>query len=352
MPKRQGKIRMYMGPDTQAGPDDLRKAIIDFIDGARRTLDIAVQELDDLQIAQSIVAAKQRGVSVRIVCEADYFKTSRPRPNPFVAGGKHEVNRELQNALLRSAITVYSDFNPHIFHQKFIIRDGSAVLTGSTNFTTTGVTANLNHVVTVADRKVANVYKKEFAEIRRGHFGKRNEGHDEAPREVTVSGLPIKVLFAPDHAPEMEIMKQIAKATRRVDFAIFTFSKSSGVDDAMIQAKRAGVDVRGILDAKQANQTWAATRPVKNAGAELYVLKGGTTVGKVHHKLMVIDDQVVVVGSFNYTGPANALNDENIMIFGDLDTTRAADRNRQKAFAKYAGDEIDRMISVFGRRLR
>ena len=42
--------------------------------------------------------------------------------------------------------------------------------------------------------------------------------------------------------------------------------------------------------------------------------------GKPRHKLMVIDGQVVIAGSFNYTRNANKLNDENIMILGDLDT--------------------------------
>jgi phosphatidylserine/phosphatidylglycerophosphate/cardiolipin synthase-like enzyme len=31
---------------------------------------------------------------------------------------------------------------------------------------------------------------------------------------------------------------------------------------------------------------------------------------------MVIDDAVVVAGSFNYTGPANEYNDENIFVIG------------------------------------
>ena len=34
----------------------------------------------------------------------------------------------------------------------------------------------------------------------------------------------------------------------------------------------------------------------------------------VHHKLLVLDDQVAIGGSFNYTGPANQYNDENLFI--------------------------------------
>lgn len=348
MPKKTGNVELYMGPKEVGGPDDLCDTIVGFIDGAKKKLDIAVQELDCRRITNAIINARKRKVSVRLVLEASYLTLDKARPDPYVPGGKNEINRFLHDAILRSAINVRSDFNPKIFHQKFIVRDGSAVLTGSTNFTDTGVSRNLNHLVIVHDRKVANTYSKEFGEIQQGHFGKLNEGHDVAPRDVVVSKLPIRIAFSPDHNPEMEIMKQMLKAKNRVDFAIFTFAKSSGIDDTMIQLSQAGLTVRGALDGIMANQKWAATRPVKNAGAELYRVPKGGKLGKLHHKLMVIDEQVIIAGSFNYTGPANQLNDENIIIIGDLETKSGASKNAQKQIAKYALDEINRIISDFG----
>lgn len=351
MPMVVGNVELYMGPREVGGPDDLRKAIVEFIKGAKKKLDIAVQELDCEEIAREIVRAKQRKVSVRLVLEGDYLRAKKPLARPFQSGGSggHEVNRMLHDAILRSAIKTNTDFNPKIFHQKYIIRDSSAVLTGSTNFTETGVSRNLNHLVIIYDRKVANTYSREFREIQQGHFGKLNEGHDEKPRDVEVSGVPIRVLFAPDHAPEMEIMKQMAKAKKRIDFAIFTFSNSSGIDDQMILLKEAGISVRGALDGRQANQKWAATRPIKNAGANLWRVPSQGNLGKLHHKLMVIDKQVVVAGSFNYTGPANRLNDENIIILGDLESANPLSVKAQRQLGKYALDEIDRIISEFGR---
>ena len=64
---------------------------------------------------------------------------------------------------------------------------------------------------------------------------------------------------------------------------------------------------------------------------------------------MAIDKQVVIVGSFNYTGPANRLNDENIIILGDLDSTGPASIGAQKKLASYAFNEIDRIINAYGR---
>ena len=49
--------------------------IIDFIRGARSSLDIAVQELDSEPIAQAILDARWRGVSVNLFLEQDYLRS-------------------------------------------------------------------------------------------------------------------------------------------------------------------------------------------------------------------------------------------------------------------------------------
>jgi phosphatidylserine/phosphatidylglycerophosphate/cardiolipin synthase-like enzyme len=71
----------------------------------------------------------------------------------------------------------------------------------------------------------------------------------------------------------------------------------------------------------------------------------GTGVRKVHHKLMVIDRRLTIIGSFNYTGPANTLNDENIIVIGDLEETSPAAEAAQRHVADHAATEIDRIIT-------
>lgn len=352
MPKVIGNIEIFMGPHQLGGPDNLLDVIVNFIDGAEKRLFIAVQELDSPPIAEAIVRAKQRKVLVKLVLEADYLRERIALANPFQIGGENEVNRVLHDAILRANINVHSDYNQDIFHQKFMVRDSKSILTGSTNFTVTDTTANLNHIVIVHDETVAKNYDREYTEIQQGHFGKLNEGHDPRPAEVMVSDVRVKILFAPDHNPEMEIMKQIAKAKRRVDFAIFTFASSSGIDDQLILAKHAGISIRGALFKSQANQSWAATEALENAGLSLFFIpRSGLpkpAPRKLHHKLMVVDEQLIIAGSFNYTGPATQLNDENIIILGDLDSTDQDSIQKQKELAGYALSEIDRIITAFG----
>ncbi len=75
---------------------------------------------------------------------------------------------------------------------------------------------------------------------------------------------------------------------------------------------------------------------------------------KMHHKLMVIDKRVIIAGSFNYTGPANLLNDENIIMFGNLKPATVSSRasiDIQNDLANYALKEIERIIGEYGEEI-
>lgn len=368
-----GEIEAYVGPTELGAPDDLEQVIVEFISGAKHSLALAIQELDSMPIAQAILDAAWRGIDVRLVLEQDYLQ-EEDVPKPRVRAGETneqarwrtqwqqdpprglDMNRDIARALLRSGCHVSADYNPDIFHQKFVIRDyvdrasaTSALLTGSANFTHTDTHKNLNHVVVFNDYRVCREYRSEFAEIESGSFGRAR--HGRVPGTANLSGVPVKILFAPDHTPELEIMKQLNKATERASFAMFTFAGSSGIDDALIMLKRADVDVRGALDPGQAAQKWAASRWLHDAGVELFVPRRDPNFGKLHHKLMVIDDAIVVAGSFNYTAPANEFNDENIFVLGspypDLPKSEGGpvDVDECAAIAGFFRDEIDRIIS-------
>ena len=78
----------------------------------------------------------------------------------------------------------------------------------------------------------------EARKLRLGQFGRGM--HGDVPKTYDLGGVPTKILFAPDHTPELEIMKQMLKGQHEVVFAIFTFSGSSGIDDTMLALGRGG----------------------------------------------------------------------------------------------------------------
>ncbi|MRG59921.1 phospholipase [Agromyces sp. CFH 90414] len=359
MPIRVGGVELYVGPSSVGGPDDLDLAIREFIGAAEHSLAIAVQEIDSRPIAEAIIAARQRKVRVRVILEGDYLTEEKAIADPWLGAGAHDENRVIQGALLKARVDVVSDLNPKIFHQKFIVRDagkpGAAVLTGSTNFTRTdtgtnatsgaGSGQNLNHVVVLHGQRAAAQYLREFERMRSGTFGALRDRVEPRPAEFGLPKLRVKPLFAPRHGPEMEIMKQMLKSRHRIDFAMFTFAQSSGIDDTMIRLRPSLGSIRGVLDRDQGAATWAATAGLGDGDVDLFSNRRGSGVRKLHHKLMVIDERLTIVGSFNYTAPANTLNDENIVVLGDLEETDAAAEDAQRELAAYALAEIDRIIA-------
>ena len=374
-----GKIEAYAGPRELMAPDDLESIIVNFVGQAETCLDVAVQELDNKRIAQAILDAMYRGVDVRMFMEQDYLKADKP-PKPQKKTHETEedalrraqweerhpnrdakTNREILAALLRCGADVKADLNPNIFHQKFVVRDyrdgrsqgNPALLTGSTNFTWTGTHRNLNHVIVFNDYRICRTYADEFAELMGGTFGRLNPRSHDEPKTVNLNGVPVQILFAPDHAPELEIIKQMLKCTERVDFAIFTFSGSSGIDDAMVMLRRAKLSIRGVLDGGQGKRDWAATHWLHNEGIDVRfadkVRMPG--LGKLHHKLMVIDNHILVAGSMNYTRPANLYNDENIFVIGspyDLPDNKGGpvDHSECAAITAFFRAEIGRIANL------
>ncbi|MFI5706328.1 phospholipase D-like domain-containing protein [Kribbella sp. NPDC051620] len=251
-----GKINAYLGPVELGAPDDLESVIIEFLNGAKRSLDIAVQEIDNPKIAQAILDARWRGIDVEVFLEQDYLRSllqGRPPKQPKPRNGETPEqalfrtqwlddetqlaeNRRILAALLRSDVQVRGDFNPKLFHQKFILRDyrdgkscpTAALLSGSANFTETDTHRNLNHVVVFDSAFVCRQYQAEVAQLRRGSFGRGM--HGDVPKVYDLAGVPVKILFAPDHTPELEIIKQMLKGEKEIFFAIFTFAGSSGIE--------------------------------------------------------------------------------------------------------------------------
>ena len=336
-----GGVELYMGPKSVGGPDDLDLAIRDFIGEAQHSLAIAVQEIDSRPIAEAILEAKRRGVRVRVILEGDYLTEEKALADPWNSKGAHEENRIIQGALLKAKVDVISDLNPKIFHQKFIVRDSGKTQCRSAHRarrTSPSPTPARTRRRASAPARTSTTSSCCTASARRpstcasssacasGTFGDLHERVEPKPKEFDLPAVRIKPLFAPRHGPEMEIMKQMLKAKDSIDFAMFTFSQSSGIDDTMIRLRPLVGRIRGVLDRDQGAAKWAATSDLGHGDVQLFANKRKTGVRKLHHKLMVIDERLLIVGSFNYTAPANTLNDENIIVIGDLEEERRRGR--------------------------
>jgi phosphatidylserine/phosphatidylglycerophosphate/cardiolipin synthase-like enzyme len=110
--------------------------------------------------------------------------------------------------------------------------------------------------------------------------------------------------------------------------------------------------IRRVLDPGQAAQHWAAPKTMNHPNIKLFVPQRTGVfkdLRKLHHKLMVIDEQVVVAGSFNYTQPANDYNDENLFVLGSgfpKAEQLTVDKAACQALGRFMKAEIERIIAA------
>ena len=141
---------------------------------------------------------------------------------------------------------------------------------------------------------------------------------------VAVSGT-LQVLFTPDDDATTLIRQAIYDARTQVLVQAYSFT-SKPIAEALINAKRRGVDVQVITDAEQMLRMERSKVPtVAAGGVPVYV---DSQHDSAHNKVMVIDagsaSPVVITGSFNFTHAAQFRNAENLLIFrGNRELTAA-----------------------------
>ena len=223
---------------------------------------------------------------------------------------------------------------PDLMHHKYVVRDGGAVWTGSTNWTDDSWSREENIIVVVDSEALARAYTTDFEQI--WQSGDVAESGFVDPDPIRVDGVRTRAWFAPGHGEAMatRIAHRIAKAKRlvRVSSPVIT---SGPILGALAEAVSDGkVDVGGVVDATQmrgvyhqwelnGNASWKMPIIARVLGDGRFTGKESTPYGQedvhdfMHAKVTVADD-LVFTGSFNlsHSGEANA---ENVLEIRDAE---------------------------------
>ncbi len=272
------------------GPEE---ALAAAINRAEKSVDMAIYNISVESVVSALIAAERRGVSVRMVMESEAME-----------------NRQAQR-LVAAGIRIEGDQREGLMHNKFTVIDGSEVWTGSMNYTSTASYDDFNDLVRLRSQRIAQNYTAEFEEMFvDGLFGRDTRPATPYP-QVTIDGTAVETYFSPDDGAAAQIIAEIRQAKRSIDFLAYAFT-SDRIAEAIFERAAAGVYVRGVFDEGQVQS---------NTGGEYGAFKtGGYDVrldgipGLMHHKVILIDEQVVITGSYNFSGNAERLNDENIVI--------------------------------------
>jgi len=300
----------FADPLNINNPDNWQNSIeahlIDKINAAQTSIHIASFEFDLTPVAEALVAAKQRGVDVRWVTDDESGLQADEEPG-------HGQFAMLQKA----GIEVKDDGRTALMHNKFWIFDRQWVWTGSTNITVNGGFKQNNNTIVIRSTRLAEIYEREFDEMWNGQFGPRSPSTVDQ-QSVTVNGTPIQVYFASEDDVLSHIIPVVAGAQRDIRFLAFSFTDYP-LAKAMIDRAAAGVDVAGVFE-KVGSETssaelttlYCAKVPVRQDGNPSFL----------HHKLIIVDDHIVITGSLNFSTNADTSNDENVIVIDNADIAK------------------------------
>jgi phosphatidylserine/phosphatidylglycerophosphate/cardiolipin synthase-like enzyme len=116
----------------------------------------------------------------------------------------------------------------------------------------------------------------------------------------------------------------------RIYVAIYSFT-SDRLAEALIEARRRGVDVRVVMERREANVTGSEYPRLLGAGVDVRL---DANPGLMHHKFMVIDGEIVVTGSYNWSAAAEEKNDENLVVFRDREVAGAYEREFERIWSQ------------------
>jgi len=107
-----------------------------------------------------------------------------------------------------------------------------------------------------------------------------------------------------------KVVDAIYKAKKEILVQAYSFT-SAPIAQALVEAKQRGVNVKIILDKSQVKAKYTSAKYFENNGLNPEI---DYKPAIAHNKIMVIDNETVITGSFNFTKAAEEKNTENLLI--------------------------------------
>jgi phosphatidylserine/phosphatidylglycerophosphate/cardiolipin synthase-like enzyme len=327
---------------------EMAQRVAAFVGAAQHSLDLALYDVrlpgepGDV-VADALREAAARGVTVRIAYNADHDERIFPPP----PGTKPELIEALPFP------TCGIPGIPDLMHHKYVVRDGHAVWTGSTNWTRDSWTLQENFIVRVDSPEVAGAFAANFDELWSTRDVDRS-GHRD-PSTLSVSGRDVRAWFTPGRGEELShrIARAIGRARERVRIASPVITAGPVLGTLAQVAAEARVDLRGVVDRTQmdgvvyqwrTNGRSAWKIPILASVLEHADFRGKPSVPwtpeSIHdfmHAKVTVADDLVFAGSFNLSR-SGEMNAENVLEISDPELA-----DRMAAFVDDVRERYDAM---------
>jgi phosphatidylserine/phosphatidylglycerophosphate/cardiolipin synthase-like enzyme len=294
----------FTEPTSQGNPNQgIDEVFLPAVDNARSSIDLASFDLNLPSLIDALVNARRRGVTVRVVYDGANgslsLENAAPGNQPF------DTLKILKAGGIQ---TVDGGRSYGIMHDKILLVDGSLLFVGSLNFSFNDTYRNNNNLLKITDSTLIRNYQAKFNEM----FVDRRFGTNAHVRALvpalSIAGVQVENYFSPpDHVME-KLIAYVESAKSKIHFMAFTFTDAN-LAAAMLDRSRAGLDVQGVMESRNADLESVLPLLCKKIPLQL----DGNRYN-MHHKVIVIDSETVITGSFNFTKSADDSNDENVLV--------------------------------------
>ncbi len=291
-------------PPDQAG-NGIDRYVVPALNGAKNTIDLTSFDLNLPSVVNALVAAKGRGVTVRVV--TDETNGSQTLQATTTNGLKADFNA--LTVLGAAKIPVVDGGRSNgLMHDKIILIDGKTLFMGSWNMSYNDTFRNNNNLLEITDGTLIHNYEAKFTELFVAkRFGtKATVGAQTA--SLSPDGVAVLNYFSPSDKVIAKLVAKVNGAKKSIKFMAFTYTQAD-LGNAMLAREKAGVQVQGVIENRGASQ---GVLPALFCGKVAVETDGNKYT--MHHKVIIIDDHLVITGSFNFTQTADQANDDNVLI--------------------------------------
>ena len=339
---------IYLNSARAAWNADLPGHLTRFIDSAKKSLDVAIYDLRDQRIVDALKNQNHKGTKLRIVYDAGKQRTGGSMGDPKPGG----TDALLKQAGLDKVSTPIHETSGNLMHDKFIIRDGQSLWTGSANFTKGGLELQDNNCLAIDSPAIVSAYQLVFNNLQSSiHSHPKNPppaptGKSSQTKSTAVSGTNITPFFSPAAGENVETTVDVElQKARRLRILAFLIS-DPGILQGLKRFEAPGTDIRGVYDPNGMHNVlhtgnrdqslfWfmkdkrfvaAPSHPFNPKGEQDFM----------HNKVMILDDQKVITGSYNFSEHAEA-NDENLLVIDSKQIAAAYTAYFDALYQKYGG---------------
>lgn len=271
--------------------NNLEDILANTIRNADSSVALITYTLKSTKIIQALNDAAKKGVSVKVVYDAEASSSTESRLNPEV----HSTARRLKG----------------LMHLKLLIIDGKHTWLGSANMTRDSLRYHANLITHLDNELFAKAVLEKANQITGFSYEK-----PIAPQYFKINNQTLELRFLPDDQEAIARIKNLIRSAKStIQVAMYTFTRED-LADTLIRAKNRGVSVQVVLDTTQSKKTNKKIVDLLSDNGVFVALRDMGSV--MHNKFMLVDQEILEHGSANWTRAAFWKNDDYIIIIDPL----------------------------------